>query len=76
MDNTGRLDSVSLSRIEIEWLAACVYGASTRMPHEVFHRLRSAGLIEGMAVPKITTAGRSWLQAGGHVPPQGPSRRA
>jgi len=54
-----RVDRVTLSRMEIEWLVASVYERAQLMPRDVHERLKSLGFVNDEA--KLTCAGRHWL---------------
>ena len=54
-----RVDRVTLSRIEIEWLVACYHGSARLMPRDVHERLKSLDFVDDAA--SITSAGRQWL---------------
>ena len=51
-----RMDVMTLSRMEAEWLAACFYGRSQRMPREVRERLEFLSLIDDRG--QLTAAGK------------------
>jgi hypothetical protein len=53
------MDEVTLSRMETEWLAACFYGSSQRMPTDVRKRLQFLGLIDDRG--ELTAAGKQWI---------------
>ena len=55
-----RVDGVTLSRIESEWLTACFYGRSRLMPRDVHERLELLALIDDRS--QLTAAGRRWLE--------------
>jgi len=56
-----RVDGVTLSRMETEWLVAWFYGRS-RIPPHVQERLKFVGFIDEV---NLTAAGRRWLQSRG-----------
>jgi len=55
-----RVDGVTLSRVETEWLAACFYGRSRLMPRNVRERLELLDFIDDRG--QLTAAGRRWLE--------------
>src|SRR4249919_2537889 len=62
-----RVDRVTLSRIEIEWLVACYHGSARLMPRNVYERLKSLGFVDDGA--NITSAGKHWLDEWRRQPP-------
>lgn len=62
-----RVDRVTLSRIEIEWLVACYHDSARLMPRDVRDRLEFHGLIDDQR--ELTTAGKQWLDEWRRQPP-------
>ena len=54
-----RVNRVTLSRIELEWLVACYHDSARLMPRNVYERLKSLGFVDDAAT--ITSAGKHWL---------------